>query len=180
MIPGNSILTVSNARDLFRLNVGFIIHQTVGYFRDFEFEVDEFYQPPDLRLSNLTGVVRATRTAQGVLLKGDMRASTLVECVRCLTEFSLELNIDFTELYAFSANSVTESDLIMPDNGVINLEPIFREEMLLAIPISPFCREDCKGLCPICGENQNETTCQHEQDFIDPRLNALKSLLEES
>jgi uncharacterized protein len=51
--------------------------------------------------------------------------------------------------------------------------------MFLAVPISPLCSPDCLGLCPICGGNLNESVCQHEEELIDPRLDILKSLLEE-
>jgi uncharacterized protein len=57
------------------------------------------------------------------------------------------------------------------------LEPLVREEMLLAIPINPICRADCKGLCPICGGNLNETLCSHEGEEVDPRLSILKTWL---
>jgi uncharacterized protein len=54
---------------------------------------------------------------------------------------------------------------------------LFREYILLEIPISPLCRPDCKGLCPICGNNLNEDTCHHEEEAGDPRLASLKALL---
>lgn len=107
-----------------------------------------------------------------------MQAEVMTECVRCLTDFAQPLSIDFTELYAFTPHSVTESGLLVPETGKIDLAPLVREEMLLAIPISPLCREDCKGLCPICGENLNETTCHHDDESIDPRLSVLKALLQ--
>ena len=167
-----------NPRDLFRLNVGFIIHDNVGYYRDFPFEVPSVSLPPDLELINLMGVVRVTRAAQGLLVRARMRAEVMSECVRCLTDFYQPLEIDFTELYAFNQNSVTESGLLVPESGKIDLTMFIREEMLLAIPISPLCKTDCKGLCPICGGNLNETICKHDDETIDSRLAILKSLLE--
>jgi uncharacterized protein len=108
-----------------------------------------------------------------------MRAFIVVECARCLTRFSQELNIDFTDLYAFSPDSVTDSGLLLPDTGKIDLEPVLREEMTLAMPINPVCNSDCKGLCPICGNDLNQTTCNHEDNLIDPRLDTLRSLLDQ-
>jgi uncharacterized protein len=169
---------VSDSYDLFRLNVGFIAHQTVGYSREFPFDVPSVRLPPDLDLSDLTGKARITRTAQGLLLQVKMQATAETECVRCLGSAIQPLEIDFTELYAFTSNSVTESGLIFPENGKIDIGPILREEMLLAIPISPLCRPDCKGLCPICGENLNQSVCNHEDETIDPRLSSLRSLLD--
>jgi uncharacterized protein len=169
---------LTNSRDLLRLNVGFIIHQTVGYSRDFPFDIPQIQLSPDLDLANLSGTARVTRTAQGLLVQVKMHAHIHAECVRCLTDFTQPLEIDFTELYAFSPDSITDSGLIVPENGKIDLAPLVREEMLLAIPISPLCRPDCKGLCPTCGENLNETPHDHEDELVDPRLDVLKSLLE--
>jgi uncharacterized protein len=155
---------MSEHRDLLRLNVGFIAHQTVGYSREFPFEVDSLHLQPDLVLNNLQGFARVSRASQGLLVQVQMRADTPAQCVRCLTEFSQPLGIDFTDLYAFSPNSVTESGLILPETGKIDLAPTVREEMLLAAPISPVCKPDCKGLCPVCGENLNEVTDHHHPE----------------
>jgi uncharacterized protein len=169
---------VSDPHSPLRLNVGFIVAQTAGFSRDFPFNLPQINIPPDLKLSGLAGIVRATRTPQGILLQVEFQFQIDLECVRCLTDFQQTLKTDYTELYAFSQRYVTDSGLIMPDTGIIDLEPVLREYILLEIPISPLCRPDCKGLCPICGNNLNESTCHHEEDSGDPRLAALKSLLD--
>jgi len=169
---------VSNSNNPLRLNIGFIIHQSIGYYRDFPFEIPNIHLKPDLELKNLIGTVRVTRTAQGLLVQAKMRAVTPAECVRCLADFEQPLEIDFTELYAFTSSSVTESGLYVPENGLLDLAPLIRDEMYLSIPISPVCKPDCKGLCPICGENLNETTCHHEEETVDMGLNSLKELFQ--
>jgi uncharacterized protein len=166
-------------RNFLRLNVGFIAHQTIGYSRDFPLEIPALQLSPDLRLKDVTGRARVTRTHQGLLLQVKMSARTSSECVRCLEPFEQPLEIDFTDLYAFSPNSVSESGLLLPENSIIDLGPVVREEMLLAMPINPICRPDCKGLCLHCGENQNLVTCNHLDEDIDPRLDALRALLDE-
>lgn len=172
-------LPVSQKNDFLRLNVGFIVHETVGYSREFLIDSPTIHIEPDLNLDNLQGNVRVTRTAKGLLLQAKFEASINSECVRCLKDFILPLSIDFTELYAFSPNSADESGLILPENGKIDLEPLLREEMLLAIPINPICQVDCKGLCPICGENLNDHShTTHEEEAHDPRLDILKSLFD--
>jgi len=157
---------VVNSRDLLRLNVGFIIHETIGYARDFPFEIPEL-QLPDLEIKKLFGVVRVTRTAQGLFMQAKMKAESTLECVRCLTPFPQILEVDFADLYAFTRNSVTESNLLVPETGKIDLAPILRDEMLLAFPIKPLCTLNCKGLCPVCGENLNEITCDHNGGDAD-------------
>jgi uncharacterized protein len=169
---------VSDPHSPLRLNVGFVVAQSAGFSRDIPFDLPQINIPPDLHLSRLAGVVRATRTPQGILLQVAFQALINLECVRCLTSFQQNLNIDFTELYAFSPRYMTDSGLIMPETGVIDLAPVLRDYILLEIPISPLCRPDCKGLCPICGNDLNESTCHHEDDAVDPRLASLKSLLD--
>ena len=66
-------------------------------------------------------------------------------------------------------------DLFPYDGDAIDLEPLFREQFVLAVPFAPLCREDCKGLCPQCGIDRNTGTCSCEPP-IDPRLAALKGL----
>lgn len=169
---------MSDPHSPLRLNVGFVVAQSAGFSRDFPFDIPQINLSPDLRVNNLTGLVRITRTPQGILLQADFHATTELECVRCLTDFQQSLNFTFTELYAFSQRYITDSGLLMPETGIIDLTPILREYILLEIPISPLCRLDCKGLCPICGNNLNESTCHHEAEPGDPRFASLKSLLD--
>ena len=169
MHPNNSL----------RLNVGFFIGQSVGYSRDFLFESNRLVFEPEFILSDFSGAARITRAAQGLLVQAKMGATIPSECVRCLTSFQLPLKIDFTELYAFSPQSVTDSGLLVSDDAHINLTPLVREYMLLEVPISPICQANCKGLCPVCGENLNEVTCEHSDQAIDQRLSMLKTLLDQ-
>jgi uncharacterized protein len=169
---------VSDPHSPLRLNVGFIVAQSAGFNRDFPFDIPQINIPPELKLSGLIGSIRATRTPQGILLQVDLKTQTELECVRCLTNYQQSLGVGFTELYAFSQRYVTDSGLLMPDTGIIDLTPVLREYILLEIPISPLCFQECKGLCPICGNNLNESTCYHNVETGDPRLAALKTLLD--
>jgi uncharacterized protein len=168
---------VPHYRNLLRLNVGFLINAPVGESREIDFNVPHISWDDDLKLNNLMGTVRMTRTAQGLLAQVRLHATLLTECGRCLTEFQQLLDVDFTELYAFSRSSVTDSGLILPEDGHVDLAPLVREYMLLAIPITTLCKPDCKGLCLECGENLNESDHTHEGDLIDPRLEVLRTLL---
>lgn len=172
--------TMNQSRLALRLNVGFLIGSTVGTSRDFFFDLPKSFIEPDLYLNSLSGVARISRTAQGLLVQAKMSATLQTECARCLTELEQPLNISFTELYAFSTRSVSESGLIVPEDGHINLAPLVREYTLLEIPLNPLCRPDCQGLCPECGEMLTDGPHHHEEDSIDPRLAQLKALLDNS
>lgn len=170
---------MSKQATTFLLNVGFIAHEDIGYLREFNFEFPELHLPPDLDLLDVSGITRFTRSSQGLLLEGNFSAVMKIDCVRCLDETTQDLKTEFTELYAFNEKSVTESELILSENGQIDLGPILREYFLLAMPSNPLCRPNCLGLCPECGENLNDSDHTHDKDDIDPRLSKLKNLLED-
>ena len=144
-----------------RVNVGFLIHQTIGTSRDVQFEFPQL-QLNDLGLSQFKGVARFSRTPQGILAQGDFEGQTTVECVRCLTEFLQPLHTTFSELFAFHNKALTDSGLILPEDGNIDLGPLAREYLLLEVPIRPLCREDCRGLCMECGADLNQGLCEHQ------------------
>jgi len=170
---------VTNPRCPFRLNVGFIVHQEIGYKREFPFEFEQIQISDDLDLRHFEGVATIGRTPQGLIVQADFSAETTLECVRCLNEFELNLNWSLTELYAFSKKSISESDLLMPDDGHIDLQPLVREYALLEIPIKPICKPTCKGLCSVCGEDLNQSDCGHKNIAEESPFSALKDLLEE-
>lgn len=145
-----------------RLNVGFLLGQPIGSSREFNFEFPELRLPPDLNMQDFSGIAKFGRTPQGLLVQSKFKANVSVQCVHCLIDFWQQLEIDFSELYAFTNRSVSESGLIMPEDGHIDIEPLVREYMVLEIPINPVCKPACKGLCPVCGEDLNQATCEHQ------------------
>jgi uncharacterized protein len=109
-------------------------------------------------------------------VQAQFRSTTTLECVRCLTDYAQPLKWEFTELFAFKQENVTESGLLVPEDAHIDLMPLMRDYALLEFPIKPICREDCQGLCQECGQNLNEKDCGHKPDEDSPFL-ALKDLL---
>jgi uncharacterized protein len=170
---------VTNPRRPFRLNVGFIVHQEVGYKHEFSFEFEQIQISDDLDLRHFEGLATIGRTPQGLIIQAEFSAETTLECVRCLNEFDRNLSWTFTELYAFNEKSVSESDLVLPDDAHIDLQPLIREYALLEIPINPICKPDCKGLCAVCGEDLNLSDCGHRNIADESPFSALKGLLEE-
>jgi len=170
---------VTNPRRPFRLNVGFIVHQEVGYKHEFPFEFEQIRVADDLDLHDFEGIVTIGRTQQGLIVQAKFSAETDLECVRCLNEFEHKLNFKLTELYAFNQKSVSDSNLILPDDAQLNLQPLIREYALLEIPIKPICKPTCKGLCPVCGEDLNQSDCGHKNLTEESPFAALKGLLEE-
>jgi uncharacterized protein len=172
------VCKVTNHRKPLRLNVGFLINASIGNSRDFDFYFP-VYKDEDLELTDVEGVARISRTPQGLLVQGNFSGNTMLQCVRCLIEYQQPLKWEFTELYAFKQDNVTESGLLVPEDAHIDLAPLVREFALLEIPLKPLCREDCKGLCIECGQNLNEKDCGHREE-IDSQFSVLKELLEKN
>lgn len=168
-----------NPRRPFRLNVGFIVHEEVGYSHEFPFDFDKVQLAEDLTLSQFEGLATIGRTPQGLILQAKFSANTTLECVRCLTPFDYTLQWEMTELYAFNKKSVSESGLLLPEDAHIDLQPLVREYALLETPISPICRPDCRGLCPVCGEDLNQGDCGHQAAPQESPFSVLKDLLGE-
>jgi uncharacterized protein len=122
---------------------------------------------------------------------GTFKGHLTVACGRCVGPVRLaideKLRVTFMPLGEMPSEDeepapddgaeVREEDLeVFPFDGEkVELEPLFREQFVLAVPFAPLCREDCKGLCPQCGTDLNSGTCTCEKP-IDPRLAALKGL----
>ena len=170
---------MNHPRRPFRLNVGFIVHEEVGYKHEFPFEFEKVQISDDLVLRTFEGIVAIGRTPQGLIVQGDFSAETALECARCLTDFDHELNWDFTELYAFNKKSVSESEMLLSEDQHIDLQPLIREYALLEIPINPICKPDCRGLCSVCGQNLDEADCGHKDLTEESPFSGLKDLLDE-
>lgn len=173
----SAVNKMPNPRKPFRINVGFIIHEEIGYNHDFPFDFGKIGLGDDLELRNFAGIVNVGKTPQGLIVQGNFEAEITLGCVRCLTEFEDALTWSFTELYAFDKRSETDSGLILPEDAHIDASTLLREYALLEIPISPICKPDCKGLCPECGENLNEKDCGHRPAALDTPFAKLRDLL---
>lgn len=109
---------------------------------------------------------------EGILVTGPVSGRMTLRCARCLTEFGESFRVDVAELFA---EDIEEADEGYPlRDGVIDLEPMVRDAVVLSMPFSPLCRTDCQGLCERCGgdRNRGECTCGPQ---VDPRWSALES-----
>ena len=107
-------------------------------------------------------MVHISRTPQGLLCEGKFFGVQSSECVRCLEPFELDTNIDFEEFFAYKSQDFTDSGLYVPEDGNIDFAPVVREYMITGNPIKSLCRPDCAGLCVVCGENLNLSSCEHQ------------------
>lgn len=138
---------------------------------------------------NVEGSVKLTSLRNSVLVQGDVAADVPLECSRCLDMFDLPVEATLEEQYqptidVFTGAPVSQEDGPEPDDLVFNIdsnhmmdltEPV-RQALLVALPMKPLCREDCQGICPVCGANRNETHCDHTEEKSDDRWSGLRSL----
>ena len=169
---------MTSAKFPFRINVGFIVHQEVGYNHEFPFEFDTADLGEDTVLTNFSGMTVVGKTSQGLVASGNFEGETTLECVRCLNDFTYTLNWGITELFAFKSELVNDDDVLpLPDSAQIDFGPILREYALLEVPINPLHSPDCKGLCLECGQDLNVEDCGHDDTGEDTPFSALKNLL---
>jgi uncharacterized protein len=107
-------------------------------------------------------------------VRGTLHTDLTLHCSRCLKTFSFHLDIPFQELYSnLPTNSEKDEEIHTVTGDEIDLQPEVEQNFLLAIPYIPVCKEDCQGLCPVCGINRNLTSCECKQEKLDPRLAGL-------
>jgi uncharacterized protein len=125
----------------------------------------------DLRLESVT---------EGVLVSGRVLGTAVGECGRCLRPVETELDAPIQELFAYpdsTTDATTGEDEIGRLHGdLIDLEPVVRDAVVLALPATPLCRPDCPGLCPECGAHWDDLPADHRHERLDPRWAALKKL----
>ena len=128
---------------------------------------------------------RINRSGHEVRLRGRITARAEVDCDRCLKQVTvpIETSFDVTYVPASDYQEQGAAELQEEDLGIsiyedeaIDIDELVREQVLLNIPARALCTEDCKGLCPICGANRNETPCECEARKADPRWGALKDI----
>src|SRR5262245_29133811 len=120
----------------------------------------------------------ASRGDHGVDLEAALTATVGVLCSRCTETLSvpIETDVSLTLVPAGERTAAGEEPdededrRFEVEDGKADLESIAREQIYLALPLKPICREDCKGLCPVCGVNRNQEECGCDVEDVDPRL----------
>ena len=116
-------------------------------------------------------------TAEIVMLRARVSYVFGGRCDRCMEEFQDERELDLEHILVTSLENGDEGDFVLIDNYQLPLDELVEADLILSLPFKNLCREDCRGLCPICGKNLNQGDCGCEKDTVDPRLAILKELL---
>ena len=117
---------------------------------------------------------------EGVLVTGSVTAVARGACVRCLDPVEQPLEIEVQQLYAYPGSASADDDETPQlEDDLIDLEPALRDAVVLALPLQPLCRDDCPGLCALCGARLADDP-EHHHDQLDPRWAALLELPDDS
>lgn len=151
------------------------------------------YQPGELVLDDddvrLTAVAevrgRIRRKGEEVELTGSVHTTIETPCARCLKPVTVPIDATFSERFVTSLSwrADEQHELVSEDLNLsvfegeaIDLDQLVREEILLATPVQILCREDCQGLCPVCGIDRNLGACECDSRQVDARWEKLKDL----
>ena len=130
----------------------------------------------DLALS-----LRLESVSEGVLVSGTVTVPAAGECGRCLLPINESLGVRVQELFVYegsTTDSTTDEDEVGRMRGdLIDLEPVVRDAVVLALPSHPLCRDDCSGLCPDCGGRLDDLPADHSHQQVDARWAALSRLM---
>lgn len=146
----------------------------------------EFDIPVDglaVALAEVDGSVRGTlrfeSLVEGIHVGGALAGKAVLRCRRCLTEVPDTFDVSVNELFMVPSEEAEDGGAyLIGDDQTIDLEPLMRDLVVLSLPLNPLCREDCQGLCPVCGMDRNTTNCGHDGGATDIRWGPLEQLRE--
>ena len=170
--------SVVNSRDIPKDGRDFVIDDPAVWqepIREFGLDV-RIVEPIVFRTAVLPG-------DDGFLLRGSIRGLVGMPCDRCAEETLCRIDATFDEFEAFpqeeeqGAGLFSDSVLLPADGGwLLDLGALAWEEFAMALPSKPLCREDCKGVCPVCGKNRNAGGCACAEAGGHPGLAVLRGL----
>ncbi len=166
-----------------QFNVSELLKEHVGATREFDIDDDVTI---DGKPRHLTGHARFDRTNDGILVRADVRGAVAAECARCLRPLELPVEITFEEEFIPTVDIVSGGHVDAPEGEEENyrisarhmldlMQPV-AEYWSIAQPMAPVCRDDCPGLCPICGGDLNDAGHACTREAGDDRWAKLRNL----
>jgi uncharacterized protein len=157
---------------------------------------DETFQPGEIDFSgadvkqssplHAVGLAELLANTDGeVRIQGHLTVKLESECDRCLgrAEFPLDTRIDLFYRPSQSLNTADEvaidegeAEIGFYEDGGMELEDILREQIMLLMPMQRVCSPECRGICPVCGKNRNESACDCREEPVNDRWSALRKI----
>jgi uncharacterized protein len=165
------------------INVAHLLKALVGTTQ--AYAIDDIVNITDNNIP-VQGEVNLTRSGRSILVRSTIRTEMELTCSRCLRLFRCPLILNIEDEFFPTIDITTGIPLPPPDesgaftidkNNILDLTEAIRQYSLLAIPMKPLCQEDCAGLCPTCGVNLNQTSCNCQPKPVDSRWAKLSNLI---
>lgn len=159
---------------MLKLNVGFLMHAPVGMTREFPLDLPCITLGDDLTVDSIQGSLQFSRTSEGLWIQGKLSIPYRDECSRCLVDISRTATIQLQELFGLPSILPRSgpTEFAIHEDGILDLQPLLRAELLINTQTKALCHEGCAGLCPECGQNLNQAHCDCTAP-IDPRWSSL-------
>lgn len=168
-------------------DVGGLLKEATGFAR--AYTVDEQTVVDDeAHRERVVGSAILLRTKDGVLVTAHLRSQCHEQCSRCLRELEYPLSLNIEEEFLQTVDVLTGAHLSLPDDRgafridaqqTLDLSEAVRQYWATALPMQPLCRSDCRGLCPRCGHDLNQSPCGCAAEEQDERWAALANLRSE-
>ena len=154
------------------INVAQLLKETIGASRNYMINehIGEHYE------NQIEGVLTLLRTDRSILVRGNMTASLIGSCNRCLSPTSYSIgfviedeffpSVDIESGLPLATKSTSSS---INKNHILDLSETFRQYIQTGIPMKLLCQPDCAGICPSCGRNLNESYCKCSVKSYDKR-----------
>lgn len=159
---------------ILKFQMGYLLNEGKGHSSETALDVPRLKVAEDLIINHLSGSLRFNRVTRGILVQGQLSTSLYAECNRCLDEALVTLDVLIEELFVYPPEPGAEFSV--GEDGILDLAPLLREEIILDTPIGILCKPDCAGLCPNCGHNLNDGPCDCSREDTNPQFAALKAL----
>lgn len=156
---------------------------------DYEFSLADGDYPFDTKIDSVVFIAPVHISGDIVNMGGYVRLTATVnakydaECALCLTPLTRNFAVEFERTVVGKgelANTTEDDgeDYVEVTDGMLDIELVAAEQLMMEFPMREVCSDDCKGLCVKCGKNLNEGDCGCPKKEIDPRLAILQKLLE--
>ena len=146
--------------------IEFELEENIDLFNE---KLDDFQFEPKVKFS---GIV--TNVGSILRLSGVGEVSYSVDCNMCLENFTKTLKFKLKDVY-YQKEVEEDSDSYVFTGHKIDIDRAVFDTLVLNLPMKPVCKDECKGLCPICGKNRNEVSCECDNSVGDERLSILKN-----
>lgn len=162
----SEILSASGKSQTFQVEFGFV---QVPYSGS-EYSVSK-KEPFCLAVANIGG--------KKIHVTGKTDLCLVIPCDRCLIDVSVDFPIRIDVVIDRNAEDDGErawAESVLAEGGMLQVDMLVYEEIAAHFPMKVLCREDCKGICPVCGCNRNETACSCDLSVPDPRMSAIRDI----